>query len=177
MSYPTPGSDPNVPQGGAPQGQPGWGAPQRPGYDPAPSYSGGPAGYGSPTGRRPGVVTGAAVTGIVWGALGTLFGLVVLGAAFDVSGLLGVLVLLSAVLSVALLVGGIFILTGRPPRLLLFTCYVALAINLISLIISVAKDGGNASNGVLGFVIPGVVIGLLFQQQSKQYFAARGQSY
>ena len=31
MSSPTPGSDPNYPQGGAPQGQPGWGAPQPPG--------------------------------------------------------------------------------------------------------------------------------------------------
>ena len=67
MSYPTPGSDPNSPQGG--QGQPGYGAPQpgyganqpgygapQPGYDanqpgyqpqgyaPAPSYAGGPGG-------------------------------------------------------------------------------------------------------------------------------------
>ena len=30
MSQPTPGSDPNYPQGGAPQGQPGWGTPQQP---------------------------------------------------------------------------------------------------------------------------------------------------
>ena len=39
MSSPTPGSDPNYPQGTAPQGQPGWGAPQQPppGYTPAPS--------------------------------------------------------------------------------------------------------------------------------------------
>jgi uncharacterized membrane protein YhaH (DUF805 family) len=44
MSSPTPGYDPNDPQGN----QPGWGAPQPPGYpssgySPAPSYSGGAA--------------------------------------------------------------------------------------------------------------------------------------
>src|SRR3954469_23566591 len=157
MSYPTPGSDPNAPEGGAPQGQPGWGAPQQPGYTPAPSYSGGPAGYDSPSGQRPGKVTAAAVVGVVWGGLGALFGLIALGVAFDVSGLLGVLVLLSAVMSVALLVGGIYILTGRPPTLLLYTCYIGIGINLISLIISIAQDGGEAANGILGFIIPGVV--------------------
>jgi uncharacterized membrane protein YhaH (DUF805 family) len=44
MSSPTPGYDPNNPQGS----QPGWGAPQQPGYPasgytPAPAYSGGSA--------------------------------------------------------------------------------------------------------------------------------------
>jgi uncharacterized membrane protein YhaH (DUF805 family) len=37
MSSPTPGYDPNNPQGA----QPGWGAPQQSGYSPAPAYSGG----------------------------------------------------------------------------------------------------------------------------------------
>jgi uncharacterized membrane protein YhaH (DUF805 family) len=45
MTYPT-GSDQNYPQGGAPGGQPGWGAPTPAGYSPAPaaSYAGAPAG-------------------------------------------------------------------------------------------------------------------------------------
>src|SRR3954452_8013799 len=82
MSTPTPG--PDFSKGGAPQGQPGWGAPQQqpyeqpgyqqqpPGYQPAPSYSGGPAGYGAPAAKRPGAVTAAAVIGVVIGGLGTL---------------------------------------------------------------------------------------------------------
>src|SRR4051812_43425059 len=37
MSSPPPGYDPNNPQGN----QPAWGAPQQPGYSPAPAYSGG----------------------------------------------------------------------------------------------------------------------------------------
>ena len=40
MSSPTPGSDPNYPQGGAPQGQPGWGC----------ASSSQPQGYGAPQG-------------------------------------------------------------------------------------------------------------------------------
>ena len=185
MTTPTPGSDPNYPQGGAPQGQPGWGAPQQPqgyqqqpqGYQPAPSYQGGPAGYGAPTGQRPGLVTGAAIVGIVWGGLGTLFGLIALSVAFALSGLLGLIILVGVILSVALLVGGIFVLTGKPPKLLLYTAYVAIAINIIELIISIAQNGGNAFSGVLGFILPGVVVGLLMQPASKQYFASRGQGY
>ena len=184
MSSPT-GSDQNYPQGGSPQGQPGWGAPQQPAQGsgqayggPAPSYSNAPAGYGAaPGGQRPGVVTAAAVVGIVWGGLGALFGLLALSVAFALSAVLGLVLLISLALSVALLVGGIFVLTGKPPKLLLYTSYVAVAVNLLSLIISIAQDGGSAFNGVLGFILPGVVIALLMQPASKQYFASRGQGY
>jgi len=192
MSSPT-GSDPNYPQGGAPQGQ-GWGAPETPGqgynapqpgynpapqqgYNPAPSYSGAPAGYGAPGGQRPGMVTAAAIIAIVWGGLGTLFGLIALGVAFALTALLGLFVLIGVLLAVALLVGGIFVLQGKNPKLLLYICYAAIVINIIELIISISQNGGSAFSGILGFIIPGVIIALLFQQQSKQWFAARGQSY
>ena len=95
MSSPTPGSDPNYPQGGAPQGQPGWGAPQQPrarATRPAPSYSAAPAGYGA-TGQRPGMVTAAGIIGIVWGALGLLFGLLALARRLRFGAFLGLLVL------------------------------------------------------------------------------------
>ncbi|HEV7211319.1 MAG TPA: hypothetical protein VGN47_06355 [Blastococcus sp.] len=178
MSDPT-GPEQNYPQGGAPQEQPGWGAPQQPapGYGPAPTYSGAPAGYGAPTAQRPGLVTAAAVIGVVWGALGTLFGLLAIAFAFGVNVLLGLVVLIALVLSIALLVGGIFVLTGKPPKLLLYAAYVAIAINVIELIISIVQNGGNAFSGVLGFVLPGIVVGLLRQPASRQYFASRGQSY
>ena len=185
MTTPTPGSDPSYPQGGAPQGQPGWGAPQPPqgyqqqpqGYQPAPSYQGGPAGYGAPTGQRPGLVTGAAIVGIVWGGLGTLFGLLALSVAFALSGLLGLIILIGVILSVALLVGGIFVLTGKDPKLLLYTCYVAIVVNIISLIVSLAQNGGSAFSGILGFILPGVIVALLLQPAAKQYYAARGIKY
>jgi hypothetical protein len=206
MSTPT-GNDPNYPQGGAPQGQPGWGAPETPaqgydapsqsynapsqnynappqdynapsqGYSPAPSYSGAPAGYGAATDQRPGLVTGAAIVAIVWGGLGTLFGLLAMAVAFSLFPLLGLFVLLAVLISVALLVGGIFALQGKSPKLLLYICYAAIVINLLELIFSIVKSGGSVFSGLLGFIIPGVIIALLFQPASKQWFAARGQTY
>ncbi len=177
MTTPTPGSDPNYPQGGAPQGQPGWGAPQpqQPGYNPAPQYSGAPAGYGG--GARPGMVTAAAIVAIVWGALGALFGLLALSLAFLIGAFYGLILLISVALSVALLVGGIFVLQGKNPKLLLMISYVAIGVSLLSLIIGVIQSGGNAFSGILGIIVPGVIVALMLQPQSKQYFAARGQAY
>ncbi len=184
MSTPT-GSEQNYPQGGAPQGdQPGWSAspqpgynPQgynpAPGYDPAPSYAGGPPA----TGQRPGMVTAAGIIGIVWGALGLLFGLLGLAVAFSLlGGLYGLLVLLSVVVSGALLWAGIQVVQGKSPRLLLLISYVAIGINLLTMIWA-ATQGGSFFTGLLGFIIPGVVVFLLLNPQSKQYYASQGITY
>ena len=64
---------------------------RRPGYNPAPSYAGGPA----PTGQRPGMVTAAGIIGIVWGALGLLVGLLALTVAFAIGAVYGLLLLIS----------------------------------------------------------------------------------
>jgi hypothetical protein len=178
MSSPTPGSDPNYPQGGAPQGQPGWGAPQSPeqGYTPAPSYSAPPAGSGA-TGQRPGMVTAAGIIGIVWGALGLLFGLLGLAIAFSLlGGLYGLLVLIGVVVAAALLWAGIQVIQGKSPRLLLLISYVSIGLNLLTLIWA-ATQGASIFSGLLGFIIPGVVVFLLLNPQSKQYYASRGISY
>jgi hypothetical protein len=180
MSSPTPGSDPNYPQGAAPQGQPGWGAPQQPGYGapqqpdytPAPSYSGQPA----QSGQRPGMVTAAGVIGIVWGGLGLLFGLLALAVAFTFGSIFGLLVLLSVAVSAALLWAGIQVIQGKSPRLLLLISYIAIGVNLLTMIWAIAQ-GASIFSGLLGFVLPGVVVFLLLNQQSKQYYASRGISY
>jgi hypothetical protein len=122
------------------------------------------------------MVTAAGIVGIVWGALALLFGLLALGVAFALSGLLGLIVLIAVVVGVGLLVGGIYVVTGRSPKILLYISYAAIAINIIELIISLAQ-GGNAASGVLGFILPGVIVALLLQPQSKQYYASRGLSY
>jgi hypothetical protein len=192
MSSPTSGSDPNYPQGNAPQGQPGWNAPQAPpqGYGSAPQgYGDAPQGYGAPAptysgapagdnGQRPGTVTAAAIIGIVWGGLGALLSFIVMLGAFALGAALGGLVfLLSLAFSVALLVGGIFVLQGKPPKLLLYASYAAIALGVLGLIVSAVTVGGNAFSGILGIIIAGAIVALLFQPQSKQYFAARGQGY
>jgi hypothetical protein len=176
MSSPTPGSDPNHPQG-APQGQPNWDAPQQPapGYTPAPSYSAAPAGYGA-TGQRPGMVTAAGIIGIVWGALGLLFGLLALAVVFAIGALLGLLVLVSVVLSAALLWAGIQVIQNKSPRLLLLISYVAIAINVLTMIIGIMQ-GASIFSYLLGFVIPGIIVFLLLSPQTKQHYAARGISY
>jgi hypothetical protein len=173
MSTPTPGSDPNYPQGATPQGQPGWSAPQQPGYSPAPSYSAGPP---AGAGQRPGMVTAAGVIGIVWGALGLLFGLLALAVVFAIGALLGLLVLVSVVLSAALLWAGIQVIQGKSPRLLLLISYIAIALNIVTMIIGIIQ-GASIFSYLLGFVIPGVIVFLLLNPQSKQYYASRGISY
>jgi hypothetical protein len=199
MSSPTPGSDPNHPQGSAPQGQPDWNAPQGPpqqgygapqqgygapqqgygapvqGYGgPAPAYSGGPD---AGTGQKPGMVTAAGIIGIVWGGLGLLFGLLGLAVAFSLlGGVYGVLVLISVALSAASLWAGIQVVQGKSPRLLLLISYVAIGINVLTMIWA-ATQGGSIVSGLLGFVVPGVVVFLLLNAQSKQYYASRGISY
>jgi hypothetical protein len=174
MSSPTPGSDPNYPQG-APQGQPGWGAPQQPtpGYSPAPSYSAGPPAAG---GQRPGMVSAAGIIGIVWGALGLLFGLIGLGLAFAIGAVFGLLLLISVAVAAVLLWAGIQVIQGKSPRLLLLISYIAIAINLLTMIWAISQ-GGSIFTGLLGFILPGVIVFLLMNPQSKQYYASRGISY
>jgi hypothetical protein len=181
MSSPTPGSDPNYPQGGAPQGQPGWNTPQNPdqgygqGYGgPAPSYSGAPAGQGG--GQRPGMVTAAGVIGIVWGALGLLFGLLGLAVAFAFGAVYGLLLLISVAIAGALLWAGIQVIQNKSPRLLLLISYVAIGVNLLTTIWAVSQ-GASIFTGLLGFILPGIVVFLLLNAQSKQYYASRGISY
>jgi hypothetical protein len=200
MSSSTPGSDPNYPQGNPPQAQPGWSTPPPPppaqgygnppqGYGSAPQGYGGPAQpYGGPapaysgapdsgTGQKPGMVTAAGIIGIVWGALGLLFGLLGLAVAFSLlGGFYGLLILLSVVVSGALLYAGIQVVQGKSPRLLLLISYVAIGINLLTMIWA-ATQGGSIFTGLLGFIVPGIVVFLLLNAQSKQYYASRGISY
>lgn len=192
MSTPT-GPDPDRPQGSSPQGQPSWGPP--PGQQPAPGYGqqyppqqygqgygypNAPAGYGqAPGGKRPGQVTAAAVIGVVIGGLGTLGGLLTLfaiGAVFEIDALLGILALLSFASAVVLLIGGIQVLRGQEPRLLLLGSYASIALQLLYLLWGLVQDEGFVFTGLLGFVLPILIVVLLRTEQSRQYFAARGQS-
>jgi hypothetical protein len=122
------------------------------------------------------MVTAAGIIGIVWGALGLLFGLLALAVVFAIGAFLGLLVLVSVVLSAALLWAGIQVIQNKSPRLLLLISYVAIAINLLTMIIGIAQ-GASIFSYLLGFVIPGVIVFLLLNAQSKQYYASRGISY
>jgi hypothetical protein len=183
-------TSPTGPDQNNPQGQPGYGAPQQPpagynpqgygpagyepapGYGPAPAYSGGPAA----TGQRPGMVTAAAVIGIVLGALG-LLSLFAIGVVFEFNALLGLLTLLSIATAAVLLLGGIQTIQGKSPRLLLLGSYASIVIQLLTLIWSVVSDYGFAFTGLLGFVLPGLIVFLLMRPEAKQYYSSRGIQY
>jgi hypothetical protein len=122
------------------------------------------------------MVTAAGVIGIVWGGLGLLFGLLALSLAFAFGAVYGLLLLISIVISAALLWAGIQVIQGKSPRLLLLFSYVAIGINLLTTIWAV-MEGASILSGLLGFVLPGIVVFLLLNPQSKQYYASRGISY
>jgi hypothetical protein len=122
------------------------------------------------------MVTAAGIIGIVWGGLGLLFGLLALSLAFAFGAVYGLLLLISIAVSAALLWAGIQVIQGKSPRLLLLISYVAVAVNLLTTIWAVI-EGASVLSGLLGFVLPGIVIFLLLNPQSKQYYASRGISY
>ncbi len=180
--------DPNhPPYGGAPQGQPPYGAPQQ-GYGaPAPGYGAAPQGYGSPSpqgyggygapgGQRPGQVTAAAVIGIVIGALG-LLAVFSSGVLFAFDAFLGLLNLLAVASAVVLLVGGIQAIQGKSPRLLLLGSYASIGVQLLTLVWALVSGWGFLFFGLIGFVLPGLIAFFLLQPQSRQYYAARGIRY
>jgi hypothetical protein len=121
------------------------------------------------------MVTAAGIIGIVWGGLGLLFGLLALTVAFTFGAVYGLL-LISVAVAGALLWAGIQVIQDKSPRLLLLISYVAIGINLLTTIWAVAQ-GASILSGLLGFVLPGIVVFLLLNPQSKQYYASRGISY
>jgi hypothetical protein len=181
MSNPTPGSDPNYPQGALDQS--GSRAPQQ-GYDPAPPYSAAPAAYDQGHGdKQPGSVKAAAIIGIVWGVLGALAGILALvGASLadeldadvEVTGLDVVLGVVSLVVSIALLVGGIRVLKGKAPKLLLFAAVALIVLWVVGTIVNVAQDRDFSITSIVGPIIAALIVALLVQPASKRYFAARG---
>jgi hypothetical protein len=122
------------------------------------------------------MVTAAGVIGIVWGGLGLLFGLLALTILFAFGAILGLLALVGVAVSAALLWAGIQVIQGKSPRLLLLISYVSIALNVLIVIFEIAQ-GATIFSGLLGFVLPGVIVFLLLNQQSKQYYASRSITY
>lgn len=176
MSQPPVGPDPNQQPG---YQQPGYEQPayQQPGSQQP--YGSAPApqpGYGSPAAtKRPGVVTAAAVLAFISGGLNLLGALVLLigsNLADDLgisSGLIVVFGLISLVFGAALIFGGLQAIGGKDQRILVATAAAAIVLQLLYWII-VQFDG----TSVLSLVLPAVIIALLMQPQSKQWFQSKG---
>ncbi|RBY96642.1 hypothetical protein DQ237_08490 [Blastococcus sp. TF02-8] len=121
-------------------------------------------------------MTAAAIIGIVMGALAliSLFGV---GLIFAFSGVLGLLTLLSVATGAVLLAGGIQVLQGKSPQLLLLGSYAALAVQLLTWFWALVSGWGFLFTGLLGFVLPGVIVYLLRQPDAKRHYTAQGISY
>jgi hypothetical protein len=172
MSSPTPGSDPNYPQGGVPEGQQGWGAPQPQGYSPAPSYGGAPAGYGAAAGARPPQVLTAAILGFVV----ALFALIGALGFFALSSLLGIFALF-AILYLALAAlniwGGIVALQGKNSTILKIAGLVTAGLAVLGLILALTQSSFSFWS-ILLIAAGAAIFVLLTQPVSKQFFAAHG---
>jgi len=122
------------------------------------------------------MVTAAGIIGIVIGALGVL-SLFSIGLYFAFDAVLGILSLLAVVAAVVTLVGGIQVMQNKSPRLLVLGSYASIGVQLLTLIWAVVSGYGFVFLGLLGFLIPGVIVFLLLNPQSKQFYASRGIQY
>lgn len=150
--------------------------PDQPGYQPQ-SYGAAPApppGYGPPVVARPGSVTGAAVIGIVVGALSVLGNLIGIAASFDLGVVPGLLALVSLAVGALFLYGGSQALNGKNGQLLVQAAVASIVLSIITLLVLLAIYDGFAFVGLISLVLPIVVIFLLRQQESRQWFQSRG---
>jgi hypothetical protein len=159
MSSPTPGSDPDHPQGGASDGRQSWRSP-------------GSQGYGGATGGRPPQVLTAAMLGFVV----ALFALLAALGLFALATLLGILAVFGAIylaLAVVNVWGGIVAIMGKGSVVLKGAGIATAVLALIGLVLALTQ--GSFSFLSLLLVIAGVAIFVLLgQPASQQFFAIHG---
>jgi len=162
--YPSPG------QGYPPQGQyapPGHGYPPPGQGYPPPGVQFGQVG-------RPGSVTSAAVVAFIMAAFDALALVLLLGLASNAGGgIVYAIAILNGIFAVVMVWGGVMALTGKSGQILGFAAIALIVVNVGSTV-WVLSQGGGAATGFLGIILPAVVVALLRQQNSKDFFAANG---
>jgi len=162
--YPSPG------QGYPPQGQyapPGHGYPPPGQGYPPPGVQFGQVG-------RPGSVTSAAVVAFIMAAFEALALVLLLGLASNAGGgIVYAIAILNGIFAVVMVWGGVMALTGKSGQILGFAAIALIVVNVGSTV-WVLSQGGGAATGFLGIILPAVVVALLRQQNSKDFFAANG---
>jgi hypothetical protein len=161
QQYPPPGQQ--YPPPGQQYPPPGQGSPL-PGMQPQP--------YGQV--KRPGSVTGAAVIAFVMAAFEALALVLLLGLAGSHGG--GVffgIAIVNGIFAAVMVAGGVMALTGKNGQILGFAAIALIVVNLASTIWALSQGAGGPT-GFLGVILPAVVIALLRQPNSKDFFAAKG---
>jgi hypothetical protein len=131
--------------------------------------------------KRPGAATAAAVLAIIFGALGALFGLLaVLGSLVLLgAGILGILLLVISILALGAgaigLIGGILMLGNKKVGATLVLAYaiIAVVVNVVSFILTMAMPGGvaNILGLLLGAVVPAIIFILVIMKPVKDFYA------
>ena len=131
--------------------------------------------------KRPGAATAAAVLAIIFGGLGVIFGLLAVLASLLLlaTGIYGILLLVLSILALGAgvlgLVGGIIMLTNKKSGATLVLAYaiVAVAVNVISFIITIAMPGGvvNIAGLIFGAVVPAIIFILVIMKPVKEFYA------
>ena len=173
---PPPGAYP-PPAAGLPPYSPGGQAYPPPGGQP-PYPQGGFSGYAAPpvlglpsnTGARPGPVTAAAVLAFISGGLNILLSLIGFAAlsVIHAAGFYASLLVLDILLGAVLIWGGTQAMNGKNSKILVIISGVSILLNLISMIVRFS------AGGLLGFVIPILIIAFLMNATSKAWFLSKG---
>lgn len=194
------GQQPGYPQQGYGQqqgsySQQGYGQPgqqvygQQPGYGQTyGGYQAAPAAFGAPPGlRRPGVATGAAVTGIVIGViwffissialigLGTVSEYQVNGGALALGWVAAIAYFIGSAL---MFVGGIMLLSGKNNRMIIIGCGLTIVGALVALINALVNAGGQATGAnivvtIIILLIAGVIIFLSLNSDVVKWLARK----
>jgi hypothetical protein len=202
QQYGAPQSYGAAPQYGAPQpygAAPQYGAPQPYGAAPphgaAPQY-GAPQPYGASVGpapgRRPGIVTTAAVLAFVNAGIVIITKLLAFAilATFTSNAIadwgMGLVVanyvvLLSKLVAGGLLIwGGVAALQGRSRRILVIATVTQATLSVLGVVVSLASSGGRGSGGgswyvgtFLELVFTAIILTLILQPSSTEFFRAR----
>jgi hypothetical protein len=156
--------------------------PNQPSYGTPPVYGTPPAYSGSPGTGRPGQITAAAVIAFVMAALQLLAAIGYISLAgllnsyaagiyysFLSPAVLYILALLSVAFGALLIWGGLLVMQGKTNKILFFTAIAAIVVSVIS---NIAVHSYGYAVG--SFILPGVILFLLWQQPNKDWFVAQG---
>ena len=160
---------------------------------PSPLYPSAPVGEEHATSTRPGTVKAAAVLALVWGGLTIISTLVSMvggsilsstGSAWamnDQSGLrafvadsTGLLIVMGSALIVAaalVIWGSTIALKGKNAKVLVIASGIQVIIQIVWMI-----DTGSIAFGIVGVIVPILIIALILSSASRSWFQARGKA-
>lgn len=108
------------------------------------------------------------------GALSLLGNLVGIGASFDLGVVPGLLAIVSLALGALFLYGGIQAMQGKNGQLLFQAAVASIALSIVNLLVLLTIYDGFAFVGLISLILPIVIIMLLRQAESRQWFQSQG---